>query len=105
MLFASVSNISSTLHHAHAPYNKFESVQVVYTTLFGAYASFLVLRSVSITPAITAMTANVMGLPHPGWELRQHPKHKNLTLLAKVILVAYFIGIAGFISASGPWTA
>ncbi|KAF8493314.1 hypothetical protein JB92DRAFT_2999951 [Gautieria morchelliformis] len=101
------------LHHAYELYNKFGCtrsalkraimtclVQMVYTTLFGAYASFLLLRSGSITPAITAhMTANVMGLPHPGWELRQHPKHN------KLIFVAYFIGIVGFISASGPWTA
>ncbi|KAF8510623.1 hypothetical protein JB92DRAFT_2938847 [Gautieria morchelliformis] len=34
---------------------------------------------VSITSAITAhMTPNVMGLPHPGWELRQHPNHKKI---------------------------
>lgn len=32
----------------------------------------------SIIPAITAhVTANIMGLPQPGWELRQHPKQKK----------------------------
>lgn len=71
-------------------------VQLTYTTLFGAYASFLLLRCGktfspcslwdvdvdvslgSIIPAITAhITANIMGLPQLGWELRQHPKQKK----------------------------
>ncbi|KAF8583091.1 Abi-domain-containing protein [Ramaria rubella] len=100
------------LHHAYELYNKLgrtssalnrviitSLIQMTYTTLFGAYASFLLLRTGSVIPAITAhITANIMGLPQLGWELRQHPKHKLL------ICVAYLVGIVVFASMSKPWT-
>lgn len=36
------------------------------------------LLSGSVIPAITAhITANIMGLPNPGWELSRYPKHKK----------------------------
>ncbi|KAF8524049.1 hypothetical protein BU17DRAFT_43251 [Hysterangium stoloniferum] len=75
-------------------------VQFTYTTLFGAYASFLLVRTGSVLPPITAhIFANIMGLPQPGYELAEHLNRKHL------IIAAYIVGIVSFYFASGPWTA
>lgn len=101
------------LHNAFEIYNKLGRtrlalqraiaialIQFTYTTLFGAYVSFLFLRTESILPSISAhIVANVMGLPALPTELKEHPRHKLL------IIIGYVIGIVGFISALGPWTS
>ncbi|KAF4621778.1 hypothetical protein D9613_012095 [Agrocybe pediades] len=100
------------VHHAWETFNRygrnvaaakraiFSSIfQFAYTTLFGFLASFLFLRTGSIFPPITAhIFCNTIGVPELTWELRRYPKQK------KAIIIAYLIGIAGFVYTLLPWT-
>ncbi|KAJ7150659.1 hypothetical protein C8R46DRAFT_914781 [Mycena filopes] len=83
--------------------------QTAYTTLFGAYASFLFLRTRSLFPPLAAhVFCNLMGLPDIGGELQRFPVHKlgafdSLTsvicalLSCKAdIILAYTMGIVLF---------
>ncbi|KAJ7195652.1 hypothetical protein GGX14DRAFT_575443 [Mycena pura] len=73
--------------------------QTAYTTLFGAHASFLFLRTSSLVPPLIAhIFCNTMGLPQPGVELKRFPAHK------KSIITAYVLGILLFAGTLVPWT-
>ncbi|KIL61144.1 hypothetical protein M378DRAFT_167325 [Amanita muscaria Koide BX008] len=74
-------------------------VQLTYTTLFGAYCTYLFLRTGSLFPPISAHAfCNVMGIPEIGEEMGNFPKRKYL------IVVAYIAGIYAFATKLGPWT-
>ncbi|KAJ7662987.1 hypothetical protein B0H17DRAFT_1093154 [Mycena rosella] len=74
--------------------------QAAYTTLFGAHASFLFLRTSSLLPPLTAhIFCNIMGIPQLGYELRRTPAYRTS------IQVAYVLGIVGFAGTLVPWTA
>ncbi|KAJ7768946.1 hypothetical protein B0H16DRAFT_1518705 [Mycena metata] len=92
------------VHHAWDTYNRYGRTsdafkraafstlfQTAYTTLFGAYASFLLLRTNSLLPPLVAhIFCNIMGLPQIGDELRRFPAYKRM------ITAAYIIGIICF---------
>ena len=66
--------------------------QFTYTSLFGAYSSYLYLRSGLIYgPLLAHAFCNVMGLPDFG----AVPTHPRRALLAP----AFVIGLAGFVAA------
>ncbi|KII89194.1 hypothetical protein PLICRDRAFT_40830 [Plicaturopsis crispa FD-325 SS-3] len=70
--------------------------QFAYTTLFGAYAAFLLLRTRSVWPAVSAhIWCNLWGLPAPDFR-REH---------GAFIAIAYVAGIVSFAYTLGPWTA
>ncbi|KAJ7055590.1 hypothetical protein C8F01DRAFT_1158689 [Mycena amicta] len=74
--------------------------QSAYTTLFGAHASFLFLRTRSILPPLTAhIFCNIMGLPQLAVEVKQLPEYK------KSIYAAYVFGIVLFGYTIRSWTA
>ncbi|KAJ7759428.1 hypothetical protein DFH07DRAFT_919023 [Mycena maculata] len=101
------------VHHAWEAYNQpgrtkaaFQRAsisalfQTAYTTLFGAYTSFLFLRTSSLVPPLTAhIFCNIMGIPQMGGEMRRFPAHK------KSIIAAYVLGIVLFSGTLMPWTA
>ncbi|KAJ7067443.1 hypothetical protein C8F01DRAFT_1121330 [Mycena amicta] len=73
--------------------------QTAYTTLFGAHASILFLRTGSLVPPLTAhIFCNTMGLPDIAGELDRLPKHKTS------IIAAYLLGIGLFVYTYLPWT-
>jgi prenyl protein peptidase len=100
------------IHHAWDTYNRHGRTasaakravlatlfQTAYTTLFGAHAAFLFLRTSSLLPPLSAhVFCNLMGVPSPSWEIQRVPRQKY------VILTAYFLGMVGFAFALGPWT-
>ncbi|KAJ7610586.1 hypothetical protein DFH06DRAFT_1246141, partial [Mycena polygramma] len=100
------------VHHAWEVYNrlgrtKYAAQQAVlsalfqtaYTTLFGAHASFLFLRTSSLLPPLTAhIFCNIMGVPQMQDEMRRFPAQR------RKIIAAYILGILLFIFTLGPWT-
>jgi len=113
MVFLSPMSFGAAhLHHAWDIFNRYGRTaaaakralmitlfQFTYTSLFGAYCSYLFIRTGSIFPPIIAHSfCNVMGLPQIGTELKQWPQRKY------AIIAAYLIGIASFIYCLGPWT-
>ncbi|KAJ7052035.1 hypothetical protein C8F01DRAFT_1166898 [Mycena amicta] len=73
--------------------------QTAYTTLFGAHASILFLRTGSLVSPLTAhIFCNTMGLPDIAGELGRLPKHKTS------IIAAYLLGIGLFAYTYLPWT-
>ncbi|KAL4070050.1 CAAX protease self-immunity-domain-containing protein [Scleroderma yunnanense] len=100
------------VHHAWETYNRYgcsraalkraaigTAIQFTYTTIFGFYCSYLFLRTGSIFPPIVAhVFCNVMGVPQPGYEISQRPDRKL------AIILAYFVGIIGFMSVLEKWT-
>ncbi|KAG7445568.1 Abi-domain-containing protein [Guyanagaster necrorhizus] len=101
------------VHHAWDAYNRFGrtnaalkraiiiiAFQMTYTTLFGFHCSYLFLRTGSIWPPITAhVFCNIMGVPGLQQELRHFPSKTFL------ILMAYVLGVIGYISTLGVWSA
>ncbi|KAJ6514753.1 hypothetical protein DFH09DRAFT_1049058 [Mycena vulgaris] len=101
------------VHHAWDTYNRYGRTraafnraaistlfQTAYTTLFGAHASFLFLRTSSLIPPLTAhIFCNIMGVPQLSLEMRRFPARK------KSIITAYVVGIVLFFSTLLPWTA
>nr|GAT47093.1 predicted protein [Mycena chlorophos] len=74
--------------------------QTAYTTLFGAHASWLFLRSGSIVPPLVAhVFCNIMGVPQLGAEVQQMPQYKTS------IYAAYLLGIGAFGWTIRSWTA
>ncbi|KAJ7447096.1 hypothetical protein B0H11DRAFT_2083298 [Mycena galericulata] len=74
--------------------------QTAYTTLFGAHASFLFLRTSSLIPPLTAhIFCNIMGVPQMGAEMRSFPARKN------AMITAYILGIVLFFGTLMQWTA
>ncbi|EJU02489.1 Abi-domain-containing protein [Dacryopinax primogenitus] len=74
-------------------------IQFTYTSLFGAFASFLTVRTQSILPAlISHVFCNFMGLPSMFSEEENHPKSKYL------LYTAHLAGIIGFSYLLFPWT-
>ncbi|KAN0087830.1 CAAX protease self-immunity domain containing protein [Tylopilus felleus] len=100
------------VHHAWEIYNRYGRspaalkraavgtvFQFIYTSIFGFYCSYLFLRTGSIFPPITAhIFCNVMGVPQPGYDISERPDRKL------AILIAYFVGIAGFVCVLSSWT-
>ncbi|KAF8719102.1 hypothetical protein AX14_011437 [Amanita brunnescens Koide BX004] len=100
------------VHHAWETFNKYgrnstaakraiisSVVQLLYTTLFGTYCAYLFLRTGSIFPPISAHAfCNVMGLPELRHEMSMFPSRRYL------ILLAYIVGVAGFMNRMEPWT-
>lgn len=99
-------------HHAWDTYNRYGRTasaakraiitslfQLSYTTIFGFHCSYLFLRTGSIYPPISAhVFCNIMGLPEIAWELRRYPHRRA------AILLAYILGVAGFVYTLEPWT-
>ncbi|KAH7097561.1 hypothetical protein BKA62DRAFT_643212 [Auriculariales sp. MPI-PUGE-AT-0066] len=74
-------------------------VQFAYTTLFGIFCTFLLLRTGSVLAPLTShVFCNIMGLPSPGWAAQKHPNLKALIWLAHVA------GIVGFGLLLWPWS-
>ncbi|KAJ7628029.1 hypothetical protein DFH06DRAFT_726465 [Mycena polygramma] len=100
------------VHHAWEVYNRCgrskdalryatmsSAFQTAYTTLFGAYASFLFLRTSSLLPPLTAhIFCNIMGLPDIHGEMQRFPEQRQR------IIGAYALGIILFISTLQSWT-
>ncbi|KAJ6476456.1 hypothetical protein C8R47DRAFT_1178864 [Mycena vitilis] len=100
------------VHHAWEVYNRLGRTthaakqallsslfQTAYTTLFGAHASFLFLRTSSLLPPLTAhIFCNVMGIPQMQDEMRRFPAQRQR------IIAAYILGILLFALTLGPWT-
>ncbi|KAF1326405.1 Prenyl protein protease, partial [Globisporangium splendens] len=75
--------------------------QLFYTSLFGAYASFMYLRTghfVSIF--VVHVFCNIMGFP----DISFFNPENSLHPFRIMILGAYFVGIYGFTRVLGPWT-
>ncbi|KAJ6453443.1 hypothetical protein C8R47DRAFT_924400, partial [Mycena vitilis] len=100
------------VHHAWEVYNRLcrtryaakqallsSLFQTAYTTLFGAHASFLFLRTSSLIPPLTAhIFCNIMGIPQMQDEMQRFPAQR------RNIMAAYILGILLFASTVGPWT-
>ncbi|KAJ7081886.1 hypothetical protein B0H15DRAFT_924169 [Mycena belliarum] len=73
--------------------------QTAYTTLFGAHASFLFLRTSSLAVPLSAhIFCNIMGVPQLSSELMSFPARKN------AIRTVYVLGIVLFCATLRPWT-
>ncbi|KAF9266178.1 hypothetical protein L218DRAFT_996942 [Marasmius fiardii PR-910] len=102
------------LHHGWDIYNRFGRTrqalkqavftvlfQLGYTTLFGAFCTFVFLRTASLFPVIFAhMFCNVMGFPGVREDVRTGVLHRR----GFAVKAAYVIGIMGFGFALGSWT-
>ncbi|SRR6266404_1300900 len=90
--------------------------QFTYTTLFGFHSSFLLLRTRSLLPSISAhIFCNFMGFPQLQEELQRYSSRRRrkpnpaLVLCFKLIhtdaeiVFAYFIGIALYIYGMRTW--
>ncbi|KAF7329891.1 hypothetical protein MKEN_00252800 [Mycena kentingensis (nom. inval.)] len=101
------------VHHGYAEYKRcgrtkaalkravlMTLFQTAYTSLFGAHASFLFLRTGSILPPLSAhIFCNTMGTPELGAEVRSRPDRKL------AIYAAYLMGIGLFAYTIVPWTS
>ncbi|KAG8716893.1 hypothetical protein FRC08_008597 [Ceratobasidium sp. 394] len=101
------------IHHANEQFNRLgrtkqalqqalviSTVQLVYTTVFGWYASFLFVRTGSvIVPTFAHTFCNIMGMPTVGHDISTHPNRKL------PIWLTHAIGLIGFGFALGPWTS
>ncbi|CCA73790.1 related to CAAX prenyl protease 2 [Serendipita indica DSM 11827] len=100
------------LHHGWDLYNRFGKTrsalkraamsvafQQLYTSIFGWFEAFLLLRTGSTWPCIFAHAfCNLYGVPLPMDGIRDHPKRKI------DILGAYLLGAVSFGFALMPWT-
>ncbi|KIJ60308.1 hypothetical protein HYDPIDRAFT_117404 [Hydnomerulius pinastri MD-312] len=100
------------IHHAWDTYNRYGRspaalkravigtvFQFTYTSIFGFYCSYLFLRTGSVYPPIVAhIFCNIMGVPQPGYEISQRPDRRL------AIIVAYLIGISGFVFVLPRWS-
>lgn len=78
------------------------SFQVFYTSLFGMYSNFLLLRTGSTTALmLTHSFCNHQGFPDVGFVAEKHPLHKHKLWLGML----YGLGIFGFAKLAGPLTA
>ncbi|EGN97760.1 hypothetical protein SERLA73DRAFT_90856 [Serpula lacrymans var. lacrymans S7.3] len=113
MIFLSPLSFGAAhLHHAWDTYNRYGRssaalkravvstlFQFTYTSIFGFYCSYLFIRTSSVFPPIVAhIFCNIMGVPQPGFEIRQSPNRKW------PIVFAYLAGIVAFTFTLGPWT-
>jgi prenyl protein peptidase len=90
--------------------------QLAYTTLFGAHCAFLVLRTQTLWPTVTAhMWCNVMGVPQLADETQRfadrkicefgYVLYKAETLTTPTaIYVAYLLGVALYVYGMRNWT-
>ncbi|TYZ62771.1 hypothetical protein PybrP1_008447 [[Pythium] brassicae (nom. inval.)] len=75
--------------------------QLLYTSVFGAYASFVYLRTGHFASIVAVhVFCNVLGVPNVSFFNPENPLHPFRT----VILGAYFVGIYGFTRLLVPWT-
>lgn len=100
------------VHHAWDLYHRFGRtkqalrraivtclVQLAYTSLFGAFCTFLLLRTGSILPAMTShIFCNLYGLPDPVGASHEHPHRKRL------IWFMHVFGIVAFGFTLWPWS-
>ncbi|KZO94259.1 Abi-domain-containing protein, partial [Calocera viscosa TUFC12733] len=100
------------LHHGWETYNQLGRdkpalqrallttlAQFTYTGLFGAFASFLTVRTNSVLPALAShIFCNFMGLPSIPFEHETHPKTKYL------VYAVHLAGIVAFGYLLYPWT-
>ena len=71
----------------------FSVFQFAYTTLFGAYCSFLFIRTGSLFPPLVAHSfCNVMGLPQITAEMKQWPRRKYGTYLTIIFRLQFLMG-------------
>lgn len=84
------------LHHRFDLHSSWAStlVQFAYTGLFGAYSSYLFMRTGTLLAPLSAhVFCNFMGLPDVSALGADHPQRR-------LAWVAYAVGIAGFASAT-----
>ncbi|KIM83543.1 hypothetical protein PILCRDRAFT_819168 [Piloderma croceum F 1598] len=113
MVFLSPMSFGAAhIHHAWDIFNRYGKTavaakraviiclfQFAYTTLFGAYCSFLFIRTGSLFPPLVAHSfCNVIGLPQITAEMKRWPRRKY------AIIATYLVGIGSFIYTLGPWT-
>ena len=68
-------------------------VQFTYTSLFGAYATFVFCQTRSFYAiALQHSICNYMGFPQPGWTNPAHPLNNKKAILG----ISYVIGVAAF---------
>ncbi|KAI0004989.1 hypothetical protein BJV74DRAFT_806218 [Russula compacta] len=73
--------------------------QFTYTTLFGFHSTFLLLRTSSLFPSISAhIFCNIMGFPQLWAELRSYPHRR------RQIVFTYCIGVVLYIYGMRAWT-
>ncbi|KAH9062728.1 hypothetical protein EDB87DRAFT_1605600 [Lactarius vividus] len=103
---------SAHLHHVWETYNMYGRTrqalrrallltifQFAYTTLFGFHSAFLLLRTGSLLPSISAhIFCNFMGFPQLQEELQRY-SHRR-----RQIMFTYFAGIALYIYGMRAWT-
>ncbi|EEB92837.1 hypothetical protein MPER_08591, partial [Moniliophthora perniciosa FA553] len=75
--------------------------QLAYTTLFGAFCTFIFLRTASLAPVINAhIFCNVMGVPDVAGDLDIGAQNRRKF----VVIAAYVTGAVGFGFAMNRWT-
>ncbi|PVF99797.1 Abi-domain-containing protein [Serendipita vermifera] len=73
--------------------------QQLYTSIFGWFEAFVLLRTGSIWPCIFAHSfCNFYGVPLPNQGIQNHPSHKI------DIIIAHILGLVAFCFTLGPWT-
>jgi len=105
VFFTPISFGSAHLHHVWETYNMYGRTrqalwrallstvfQFTYTTLFGFHSAFLLLRTGSLLPSISAhIFCNFMGFPQLQEELQRYSRRR------REIIFTYFAGIALYI--------
>ncbi|KZV99988.1 hypothetical protein EXIGLDRAFT_604880 [Exidia glandulosa HHB12029] len=100
------------VHHAWDLYNRFGQtrqalqravitclVQLTYTTLFGAFCTFLFLRTGSVLPTFTShIFCNLYGLPNPVAASQEHSHRRPM------IWFMHFFGVVAFSFMLWPWS-
>ena len=72
-------------------------MQLGYTTIFGAFATYSFFRTGNILgPILAHAFSNYMGFPDFGGASKHEQKH--------IIGAAYVLGLVGFLWYLGPWT-
>ena len=72
----------------------FSVFQFAYTTLFGAYCSFLFIRTGSLFPPLVAHSfCNVMGLPQITAEMKRWPQRKYGICLTIIFRPQFLMGV------------
>ena len=73
------------------------AMQLGYTTIFGAFATYSFFRTGNILgPILAHAFSNYMGFPDFGGASKHEQKH--------IIGAAYVLGLVGFLWYLGPWT-
>ena len=92
LLFAALLVSSAPRAPTRAPTRDAAPAQFTYTSLFGAYSSYLYLRSGLVYgPLLAHVFCNALGLPDFG-AVPSHPRRR-------LIGGAFIVGLAGFIAA------